>query len=274
MLEKEDYMDPECVLCGKPGEAVTVKPIPMGRVMDKLKEYEERNDISGAERHLKYWLEEAEMNRDERGQLTLNNELMGHYRMRGKGEEAKKHARRALELLDRLGMEDTITAGTTCVNAGTVMEAFGDTEAGLELFERARASYENNLPEDDQRLGGLYNNMALALTAVGRYREAGLLFRSALRVMEKQENGELESAITLLNMADAEEAEKGPEEAEKAIYGYLEEASGLLGTESLPRNAYYAFVCEKCAPVFGRYGCFAEERELTARAAEIREKHR
>ena len=271
-LEKEDYMDPECVLCGKPGEPETVRPVPQDRILGKLREYEDRSDWEAAERHLTYWLAEAEMNRDERGQLMLNNELMGFYRKQGKKEKALYHAEKALELVRSLGMEETVTAGTTWVNAGTVREAFGDPVSGLDAFERARKNYEKNLPPDDSRLGGLYNNMGLALTACGRFREAEDLFRKALAVMGKQEYGELEQAITWLNMADAAEAEYGPEEAEEIAEEYLDKAAALLDTESIPRNGYYAFVCEKCAPVFGHYGYFLMEETLKKRAEEIHER--
>lgn len=271
-LEKEDYMDPSCVLCGKPGETETAQPVPAGRIMEKLREYEDRNDWAGVERHLTYWLAEAEGIRDGRGQLMLNNELMGYYRKQGNREKALAHAEKALALVEQLGMEDTVTAGTTFVNAGTVREAFDDPVGGLKCFEKARANYERNLPEGDGRLGGLYNNMALALTSCGRYTEAEEMFRGALRVMEKQENGELEQAITWLNMADAAAAEMGLEEGAAYAEECLDRASELLDTESLPRNGYYAFVCEKCAPVFGHYGYFAREAELRKRAEEINER--
>lgn len=271
-LEKEDYIEPNCVLCGKPGEEAAAEPVPVGRILDKLREYEDRNDWEGVERHLKYWMAEAEANRDERGQLMLNNELMGYYRKQGKQDEAFYHADRATELIRKLGMEDTVTAGTTWVNAGTVREAFGDPVGGLEFFEMARANYEKNLPENDARLGGLYNNMALALTVCGRYDEAENMFRRAITVMEKQEHGEPEQAITWLNMADAVEAALGAEAAEEKVEEYLDRAEELLNTESLPRNGYYAFVCEKCAPVFGHYGYFATEAELMRRAKEIHER--
>ena len=271
-LEKEDYIEPNCPLCGKPGEEAAAEPVPIGRIMDRLREYEDRSDWEAVERHLKYWLAEAEANRDERGQLMLNNELMGYYRKQDRQEEAFAHADRANELIGKLGMEDTVTAGTTWVNAGTVREAFGDPVGGLAYFELARANYEKNLPESDGRLGGLYNNMALALTVCGRYDEAEDMFRRALRVMEKQEHGEPEQAITLLNMADAAEAALGPEAAEERVEEYLDRAEELLNTESLPRNGYYAFVCEKCAPVFGHYGYFATEAELKRRAKEIHDR--
>ena len=271
-LEKEDYVDPRCALCGKPGEEETVQPVPVGRIMDKLREYEDRNDWPAVERHLKYWLAEAEANRDERGQLMLHNELMGYYRKQGKKDEAFSHAERADYLVKKLEMEDTVTAGTTWVNAGTVREAFGDPVGGLEFFERAQANYEKNLPDNDGRLGGLYNNMALSLAVCGRFDEAMGMFRNAIEVMKKQEYGELEQAITWLNMADAAEASLGTEQAEESVEEYLETAEKLLNTESLPRNGYYAFVCEKCAPVFGHYGWFAAETELKRRAEEINDR--
>ena len=271
-LEKEDYIEPRCVLCGKPGETETAEPVPVGRILDKLREYEDRNDWPAVERHLTYWLREAEQNRDERGQLMLNNELMGYYRKQGRREEAFAHAERAAELVEKLGMQDTVTAGTTWVNIGTVREAFGDPVGGLAWFEKARDNYEKNLTEEDGRLGGLYNNMALALTVCGRGAEAEQMFRKALEVMGRQEHGELEQAITWLNMADAAEAELGGEDAEGRVAEYLDEAERLLNTESLPRNGYYAFVCEKCAPVFGHYGYFATEAELKKRAEAINDR--
>ena len=270
-LEKEDYIDPACALCGRQGETESAKPVPTDRILRKLREYEDVSDWAGAERHLNYWLAEAEMNRDQRGQLTLQNELMGFQRKQGKREKAFFHAGKAEKLIADLQMEDTVTAGTTWVNAGTVHEAFGDPVGAIAYFEKARESYEKNLKRDDERLGGLYNNMALALTACGRYGEAKELFLAALRVMEQQAHGEPEQAITWLNLADAAEAELGPVDAAEITEEYAERAAELLDTEGLPRDGYYAFVCEKCAPVFGHYGFFAEEAELKRRVKEIRE---
>ena len=75
-LEREDYIDPACPLCGKPGETESAQPVPVDRIQRKLWEYEDASDWEGAERHLKYWLAEAEMNADRRGLLMLHNELM------------------------------------------------------------------------------------------------------------------------------------------------------------------------------------------------------
>jgi tetratricopeptide (TPR) repeat protein len=268
-LEKEDYLDPMCVLCGKPGEPEMRQTVPVDRVMDRLHQLEEKNDREGIIRHLTYWLAEAESLGDRRAQLTLNNELMGQYRMRGDGEKARGHAEKALALIESLEMEDTVTAGTTCLNAATVREAFGDPVGAMALFERARENYEKNLPASDARLGGLYNNMALACQALGRFPEAFDLYEKAMTVMQDVAGGVLEQAITCLNMADAVAAQHGLEAGETRIFQLLDQAYDLLQDRSAPRDGYYAFVCEKCAPTFDYYGRFLDARELKQTAEEI-----
>ena len=73
-------------------------------------------------------------------------------------------------------------------------------------------------------------------------------------------------------LANAVEAEHGLEKAEAKIGQYLDKAADLLDQPHLPRNGYYAFVCEKCASVFGYFGYFLYEKELSRRASEIYER--
>ncbi len=93
-----------------------------------------------------------------------------------------------------------------------------------------------------------------------------------IRHLEKQENGALEVAITCLNLADLIAAELGLENGAEQIEKQLQKAEKLLYTENLTRDGYYAFVCEKCAPVFGYYGYFLTEQELYRRAKDIYER--
>ena len=92
--------------------AEPIRPVPQRRIVEKMDEYMSRRDYAGAERHLLYWLAEAELGRDLQGQLMLRNEMVGHYRKTGQREKAMESAGRALELLAELGMESTISAGT------------------------------------------------------------------------------------------------------------------------------------------------------------------
>ncbi len=267
-LSQEDYVESRCVLCMDQN----AKPIPQRRVREKLDEYMSHQDYAGAERHLNYWLAEAQQNGDLRGEFFLRGEMMGHYRKTGNKEKAILNANEGLNLIRKLGFENTLSAGTAYVNAATVYDAFGESRRSIELFEKAKAIYEGNLPETDGRLGGLYNNMGLAYMALRRFGAAYEAFLKALDVMGKVENGALEQAITYLNLANAVELEHGLEKGEQKIGQYLDKAAVLLDEPSLPRDGYYTFVCEKCAPTFDYYGYFLVADDLKERARAIYER--
>jgi len=268
-LAREEYEEPRCLLCDVPRRGDPAATVPQGRIMEKLDEYMARRDLAGAERHLLYWLAEARAGGDERGEFLIRNELMGHYRKTGNRERAIENAEAALALAERLGFGESTGGATAFVNAATVYDAFGEPGRALPLFERARGIYTRLLPPGDARLGGLYNNMGLALTDLRRFGEAYEAYQRALSVMRQCENGALEEAVTQLNIANAVEAEHGLERGAEKIEQCLELAEALLEQPELPRNGYYAFVCEKCAPTFAYYGYFALAEELERRAEAI-----
>ena len=270
VLPPQDYVEPRCVLCGDPyGEVPEVKPVPRQRIIQKMDEYMSRRDYAGAERHLQYWLEEARLGQDERGELMIRNELIGHYRKTGEKEKSLRNGEAALRLVEKLDFDGTVSAGTTYVNYATACNAFGENERALELFEKAQAVFEAQSGVSPDLLGGLYNNMALACVSTGQFARAGALYDKALAVMADVPGGELEQAITYLNMADAVEAEQGPEAGEARICELLDKAFILFDSTRAPRDGYYAFVCEKCASAFSYHGYFLEAEELSSRARKI-----
>ncbi|MBQ6755482.1 MAG: tetratricopeptide repeat protein [Oscillospiraceae bacterium] len=270
IIGPEDYLEPACLLCGDPmGEEAPMRPIPQQRIIEKMDEYMSRRDYAGAERHLKYWLLEATEGRDKRGELMVRGELIGHYRKTAEREKALKEIDAALALVRELDYGDTISAGTTYVNCATALSSFGENERALELFRLAQPIYENSAATRAELLGGLYNNMALCLAALSRYSEAHAYYDKAMEAMAKAEDGALEQAITCLNRANLVENEVGMEAGESRIFDLVDEAWDKLGGFTGPRDGYYAFVCEKCAPTFGYYGYFAAAEELKNRAEKI-----
>ena len=272
-LTPEDYAEPRCVLCDEPyGVTPEVKAVPQGRIIEKMNEYMSRRDYAGAERHLLYWLEEAKLGHDKGGELMIRGELVGHFRKTANREGAFESATEALRLIKEIQFEKSISAATTYINIATAYNAFEENEKAVPLFEKAMAIYEASDNVSPELLGGLYNNMALTLVSLGRFDEAYPLYDKALAVMEKVTGGELEQAITYLNIADALEAQLGGEQAEGRISELLDKAYDLLINNSAPKDGYYAFVCEKCAPSFSYYGYFLAAGELNKRAEEIYER--
>lgn len=272
-LKPEDYLEPACPFCtdGLNGEKA-VHRIDLCRMMEKLDDHLSHNDYTAARRHLYFWLDEARFNNDDQGTLAVWNELMGLHRKCSEEAEAMAAAREALVLVSQLQLEDTVTAATTYVNVGTVYKAFGKAADALPHYRAAEGIYSRVLAKDDARLGGLYNNLALALVDLKEFREADRYYRSALDVMAQVPHGALEQAITWLNMADAAECELGLLDSENQVQVCLARAEALLNTPDLPRNGYYAFVCEKCSAPFRYFGAFAFAQELEARANEIYER--
>lgn len=240
------------------------------KIINKLDSYLHKNDYESAERHLSYWLSEAESSGNPRLKLTILNELIGLYRKLGKKEEALTTVAAALDTVDALEIGRQIGTATTYLNSATAYKAFGMPESAMSLFEKAKEIYEKELEPNDDRLGGLYNNMALALVDLERYDEAKETYQRAIEVMEKVENGALEIAITYLNIATATEAELGLEESEGQVRELLEKAQQLIDGFEI-KDGHYAFVCEKCASVYGYYGYFLYESELKERARRIYE---
>ena len=281
-LNPEDYAEPRCVLCGEPyGQAPKVKPVPMQRIVEKVDEFQRLKDFEGAERMLQYWLSEAELGNDQKGQLGIRNEFIGLYRKNDRKEQAFENIEEALKLLEKMNFGQSITAGTTYTNSATAYYTFGEYEKALPLFEKAMEVYVSVPGTAPSLLGGLYNNMGLTCVALQRYDRAETLYEKALNVMKNVPDGELEQAITCLNMADAKNAEKGMEEAEAEIFSLLDKAEKLLqekwqeiGTKSDNAKGYYAFVCESCAPTFSFYGYFFAAQELERRAREIYDSQR
>lgn len=243
--------------------------IPQQRVVDKLEEYIKHKDYSGAEKHLLYWLQDAEIENDLRGKLMVCNECIGFYRKTDQRDKALYYCDLAISLLGEQGLDDTVTAGTTYINAATALNAFGVYERSLTLFEKAKEVYDSHPEVPAHLLGGLYNNMGLTYKELERFDDAFSFYDMALHEMEKVPGGALEQAITCLNMADAIAARDGLMEGEQKIFALLDRSYDLLHDRAVTKDGYYAFVCEKCAPGFSYYGYFAAADELQKEAEEI-----
>lgn len=262
IVSREDYQESCC-------SRDAGQSIPLGRVLDKLDFYLDRKDFDACARHLDYWVREAEACGDTRGKLALLNERIGFCRMSGRRDEGLVAIADAIALAESLELGDSAVMGTTCVNAATAYRAFGRPDDALTLYEKAAGLYRDLDGKTDERPAGLYNNMAVTLCDLGRYGDAEASYRRALEYVTAQEHGEGRAAVTWLNMADLYRKMYGPEDENGKIAACIERAESLLNTKSLPRDRDYAFICEKCAPVFGEYGYFAAEAELTQRAKDI-----
>ena len=273
MIDEFDYKEPSCALCGgkefyNPELNTAKGRIPVKRVIEKADGYFNKNDLLGAKRHLEYWEREARELNDLNGELSVVNELLGLYRKNGDNENALRVISRALELIDLLGLSDTVSAATVYLNAATTFKAAGFPDKAIPLYQKTLKIYSANLGEFDEKFGGFYNNYALTLTDVGDYKKAEECYFNAIKVMEKAENGKPDLAITYVNLAHLyERAEKSDK-----ITDCMFRAYNLLCDENNIKNGYYAYVLDKCAPSFRYFGYDKIASDMEKEAKEIYER--
>ena len=273
-LEKEDYEEPRCPLCMDTADenGVVVNRIDVGRMMKKLDEYLDYEDYPAAERHLKYWLTEAQYGHDKQGELYIRNEMMGIYRKMQNADMVIENAQIGVKLAEELGLEGTEIYGTTYLNAATGLNFAGKAGESIAYFEKAKAAYEQRLDKNNVKFAGLYNNMALTLVSLGRFDEALDYYEKALSILPPVKNGKLDMASTYLNIASLYEARDGLEAADEIIKENMEKAEACLNDPGLIKDSYYYFVCDKCASGFNYYGYFAFANELEKRVREYHER--
>lgn len=263
-IEKDDYKEPRCPLCTAEEEE-SPKPIPLSRIIEKVDSFYAENDYEGAERVLKYWLNEAEIGHDKRGMTIMYSELMGNYRKTLQADKSIFCATQALTLTQCDAVKGTSAEATVTINAATVFQAFGDPEKAIGLFEKAGNVYDAIGASADLR-GALANNMATTLVSLKRFDEARENFNKAISYMKQVENGLPDCAISCLNLANLAEAEFGLIDGADEIDRLLDEAEKYLDDKSVRRDYYYAFVASKCAPTFEYYGRFLYAAELEKRS--------
>ena len=97
-------------------------------------------------------------------ELSIINELMGYCRN---------------------GKENTAEGMTACLNVANVYRASGKLKEALELYRRIEQVYGKLEMEEDYRLGGLYNNMAVAYLELGELDESVRYGEKADQILNK-----------------------------------------------------------------------------------------
>lgn len=239
--------------------------IPVNRIIMKLDELFSHNDLGEAGRLLRYWESEAEALGDKSGLITVLSEEMGYYRRAGDAERGLDAVQRGLSLVESEGIGEEVSGATVMLNAATTMKAFGHAADAVVIYAMAEKVYKNKLSADDYRLAGLYNNFAAALTELREFKKAREMYSAAAAILMARGDHREELAVTYVNVANLIcEEDIEDSEAEE----YMRRAWRILDAIE-NRDGNYAFVAEKCAPAFGYFGFFREEKELKRRAEEI-----
>ncbi len=211
-----------------------------------LETYESHKEYSKAEELIEKGLQEAKDLGDYMGELALRNEAMTYYKRRENAPKALENADAAVAIINNPALNTQQGKSTISMNAASIYAAFGKKDEALFLYVQAVELYESFFEKDDPRLANIYNNIALSMAKLSEYGAALELYEKALAIISFKSDGELEQALTHINIACMfQEQYQGtkPELIEERV----NTVRHLLSKKDLVHDSYYATVCQKCA---------------------------
>lgn len=184
------------------------------KTLDKLDRLfaEHRSDL--VEDFLQNSIKEAMSEGDNEAILSLVSELVGFYRDSGQADKAASYAGSMLRLCESFGISGTVPHGTALLNAANAYRAAGMFEQSAECFEKCFEIYSKNLPKNDMRISGYYNNLSLLYQETGDFARSAKALKSALEIAEENSaDYEMAAACSnlsasLMKLGDVSESEK------------------------------------------------------------------
>ncbi len=133
-------------------------------------------------------------------ELPILSELMGYYRSKSLFDQALPHAERAMMLIRREELEDTVAAATTYLNVASVYRAMGNPVKAMELYLQTEKIYQaQNI--HGNLLSGLYNNMFVAAMDLKEPELAAIYGEKAVEAISESDNYGQASGIIYSNLA-------------------------------------------------------------------------
>lgn len=204
------------------------------KILEQVDRYFDENKAKEAEKLLQDSLAEAKRSKDSGSSLQLLNELIGYYRQTSERQKLLETIGEALQTAKEMGLEGTVPYATTALNAANGYRSLGDRASAHLYYRETEKIYEEELPAEDMRLAGFYNNYSLLWQEEGKDKEAEEYLLKALQIVEDNQAG-FEIAVTYANLANT------------ALMGYrFEEAREYAKTAIRcfqERNTYDAHYC-------------------------------
>lgn len=157
--------------------------------------------IDKVESYLQRKIREASEIEDTDTELTLMNELIGHYRETGEKEKSLNYSAQVLFMMKELGMEGSIPYATTLLNVANAYRAAGRLEESMVQYKTVQMLYERALEPHDMHFASLYNNWSLLYQEMGDFEGACVCLEKALSIVKLYQEARIETAVTYTNLA-------------------------------------------------------------------------
>ena len=252
----------------------------MNAVYKRLDEMFQSGQSAQAEDFLIECLQQAQTEGDFNSLIMLLNEMIGYCRETGQKEKSLAYSSQVIQLMQQLGMTDSVAYGTTLLNVANACRAAGKLDEAYQFYMEVFPIYEKHLQPDDFYYAGLYNNMSLLFQEMEDYEKSVECLEKALRIVRHTPGAEFEVAVTHTNISSSlcklsektareEEAlraggtqlyyEKSRELAAQALEEAKEAVETFRGMEVM--DVHMAAACTAYADALSLLGDFEEAQE-------------
>lgn len=227
----------------------------------------DRNDMKAARNCLLKWEEQARALQDDKGLLTVLNEGVGYYRRVKKRTRALEAMEESLQLVEKLGIGNTVSGATVFINAATTRSFFGQEQEAIGLYDQAEQCFLQAGKRDSYEYAALLNNRAATYSELKDLTHAERDFRAAVDVLKTVGHHAGEIAVSLVQLAHL--TYERDDTATEQVEELLDEAWEYINSPDQERNGNYAYVLRKCAPSYDYFKRPEEAQALRDVANEI-----
>ncbi|MCR5418480.1 MAG: DUF4125 family protein [Lachnospiraceae bacterium] len=173
----------------------------MNQVYAALDEMFVSGQTEAAEQFLIDRMKEAGQQEDYNALVMLLNEMIGYCRETGQKDKSIAYSSQVIELMQNLGLSDTVAYATTLLNVANALRAAGKLDEAYRFYMEVFPIYDKNLRPDDFYYASLYNNLSLLLQEMGDFEKAIECLQKALALALKTQGKEFEVYVTHANIA-------------------------------------------------------------------------
>lgn len=231
----------KCSSCSKEN---THGLININRFIDKLDNLLKENKLTESLNHILYWKKEAIENGDERGLLTILNELVGLSRRLNDKPLATNAIDEILNLIDKLEINDLTSTATILINAATTLAHFNEFDNSIKLFNKAEDVFKNNHQENTYEYASLLNNKSCVLANNYEYSKSSNCILSAIKILEEIKHHDGDIALSYLNLAHV--LYNDDSNCTDKVEELLDLAWEKINSSDIIHNGNYAYLLSKC----------------------------
>jgi len=187
-------------------------------------------DLKEAERRLTNWLNQALDSRSYGAALTFYNEMEGLYRTTGRAKQAAEISDKALQLIELMGLKNTVHHATTLLNGATANRWAQNLDKALDMYQQAAEIYRSLDLKNSYLMASVYNNISHIYQQQNQHKKALDTLQSALNLVIKEQDSASEIATTKVAMSLSYMALGDMETAKehlKAALDYYESEAGV-----------------------------------------------